>query len=372
MDTTIELRSLSPEVPDSQPEGLISPPPIARRTTRDTRIAIQTALRFNQPYSKIRTTLNVTEAQIKYAKSHPLTPQHHRAGRQPAIRTPQRIALETWLLQSPSHRRLRYNQIPLRLPQLEGFGHDAIHTAMRTMGYVRRTAPRKGFSDDPVVCAERLAFAQQGITWDRARLYNQMFSDEVWAMGGAHTVQYVTVKEDGTEKFLPETLTHKYSKAPAWMFHGTIVAGRKGPAVFWEKEWGKMKSSTYDTYILSGIQTFLEEHPDFIYMHDNTACHRSKETQRNLARRGIRIIRWPRYSPDLNLIEHIWSWMKNYIQERYWQSGYNVAKIPLPQLKVVIWEAWNAVPDSFIEKLFDSWWRRCQAVIDAQGGPTKY
>ena len=47
--------------------------------------------------------------------------------------------------------------------------------------------------------------------------------------------------------------------------------------------------------------------------------------------------------------------MKNYIQERYWEAHYEVAKIPLPQLKATIWEAWNAVPDEFIKTLFDSW-----------------
>lgn len=51
---------------------------------------------------------------------------------------------------------------------------------------------------------------------------------------------------------------------------------------------------------------------------------------------------------------------------------YNVAKIPLEQLKRIIWEAWNACPEEYICTLYDSWWRRCQAVIDANGGPTKY
>jgi hypothetical protein len=32
------------------------------------------------------------------------------------------------------------------------------------MGYKRRTALRKGFSEDPVVKAERLAFAREAIT----------------------------------------------------------------------------------------------------------------------------------------------------------------------------------------------------------------
>ena len=82
-------------------------------------------------------------------------------------------------------------------------------------------------------------------------------------MAEADTLQYVRVKTDGNEKFLLETVMHKYSKALAWMFYGTIVSGKKGPAVLWEKSWGKMKSSTYDTYILAGIQTFLNDYLDY-------------------------------------------------------------------------------------------------------------
>jgi hypothetical protein len=111
-------------------------------------------------------------------------------------------------------------------------------------------------------------------------------------MGRAYTVQYVTVKKDGSDTFLPETVTHKYSKAPAWMFHGTIVAGHKGPATFWEKEWGNIKSSTYNTYILARIQEFIQG-TDYIWIQDNASCHCSKETQQNLQWRQIPSIQWP-------------------------------------------------------------------------------
>jgi hypothetical protein len=64
--------------------------------------------------------------------------------------------------------------------------------------------------------------------------------------------------------------------------------------------------------------------------------------------------------------------MKNWIQEHYWQAVYDASKLTLSQLKQIILEAWNAVPDSYIESLYDSWWERRQAVIDANGGPTRY
>jgi transposase len=262
---------------------------------------------------------------------------------------------------------------------LQDCKEQAIRTAFKLVGYGRRVAKRKGFSDDPAVIAERLAFAKQGIQWTRERLMQQIFSDEVWASGGAHTQSYVTVKEDGSDRYDKDCLQHKYSKLPAWMFHGSIVAGKKGPAVFWEKAWGSMDSAKYDAVILNNIEAFLDANGPFertrrgyIWMQDNASCHRSKTTKINLRLRNIPTIQWPRYSPDLNLIEHVWNWMKNYIQQRYYAVYYDASKVSLEELRRIIWEAWDAVPDSYIQTLFNSWWRRCQAVIDARGGPTRY
>ena len=51
---------------------------------------------------------------------------------------------------------------------------------------------------------------------------------------------------------------------------------------------------------------------------------------------------------------------------------YDARSISFDRLRDIIWEAWNTVPDSYIETLFESWWDRCQAVVDALGGPTRY
>jgi hypothetical protein len=49
-----------------------------------------------------------------------------------------------------------------------------------------------------------------------------------------------------------------------------------------------------------------------------------------------------------------------------------VDKLSLEQLRGIVQEVWEAVPDSYIQGLYDSWWRRYQAIIDANGDPTKY
>ena len=372
-NTTCESLPESEIPTESELDELSEIPTDSLDTTRDQRIAIKTALLFKVPWSKIRQELHVTNRQIQYANRHRVTPQKKKkCGTKAKLSTPRKKALEEWLLESPSRRHIPWRQIPLCAPEFSDIGEHAIYTAMKSLGYCRRVAKRKGFSDDPEVMHQRLEFARQAINWSQERLYSQMFSDEVWAMGGAHTLSFVTVKEDNSDRLQPENLQHKYSKCPAWMFWGTLVRGTKGPCVFIEKEWGNISSEVYNTHVLSRVEEYCTQNPGCWFMQDNAPAHRSIETRIHLLERRIRWIRWPTYSPDLNLIEHVWNWMKNWIQEHYWRARYNPSKITLAQLRQIILDAWNAVPDSYIKSLYGSWRARCQAVIDAQGGPTRY
>jgi uncharacterized membrane protein len=72
---------------------------------------------------------------------------------------------------------------------------------------------------------------------------------------------------------------------------GIIFRGKKGPAVFWNKDWGKINSAKYDLYILPQIQALCEAYLEVIYMQDNVSAHRFKLTARNLQLRDILIIK---------------------------------------------------------------------------------
>ena len=63
--------------------------------------------------------------------------------------------------------------------------------------------------------------------------------------------------------------------------------------------------------------------------------------------------------------------MKNYIEKNYpeLQEG---RQYTYPRLRTIVQEAWDSITPKFLGELIDSMPQRCQAVIDAQGGYTKY
>jgi hypothetical protein len=70
------------------------------------------------------------------------------------------------------------------------------------------------------------------------------------------------------------------------MFWGTLIKGRKGPYVFFEKKLGNVNLEVYNTYALSLIEEYLA-HDSGIFMQDNAPSHRYIETKINLLDRHI-------------------------------------------------------------------------------------
>jgi len=64
----------------------------------------------------------------------------------------------------------------------------------------------------------------------------------------------------------------------------------------------------------------------------------ARETQDDLNERGIYLIFWPAFSPDLNPIETVWDRMKDYIERHY--PEYHTSH---DKLRRVVKEAWEAV-----------------------------
>jgi len=99
---------------------------------------------------------------------------------------------------------------------------------------------------------------------------------------------------------------------------------------------------------------------DSIFMKDGAPCHRSKSTLEYLDCRHIcAITDWPAQSPDLNIIENLWSVLNSRIQKR------------LPKTSKELWaiskEEWNAISKDEVIRLLKSIPIRLKDVIRKKG-----
>jgi hypothetical protein len=102
------------------------------------------------------------------------------------------------------------------------------------------------------------------------------------------------------------------------------------------------------------------------YIDDNAPIHRGSVVQQWKNDHGVQALDWPPYSPDLNPIENVWSYLKMQLR-----------KLPnrpqnLIQLHDAVSVAWDGVPQSYIRNLYESMPQRMRDCIKAHGYPTRY
>ena len=96
-----------------------------------------------------------------------------------------------------------------------------------------------------------------------------------------------------------------------------------------------------------------------LLIQDGAPGHAAKATQEDLQERGVPVIWWPAYSPDLNPIKTVWDEMKDYIQDNYEE------KLSQDQLRSAVYAAWNSILPEFLSELVDSMHDRCEVVVRA-------
>jgi len=190
-------------------------------------------------------------------------------------------------------------------------GTEAIKYALRKRGYYRRLALRKPQPNR----IRRLEWAHEHLHWSREQWYSVLWTDETWIKSGKHRRTWVT--RCAGEELDDTCAVDKVQRKCGWMFWGYSAGSTKGPYLFWEKDWGLINTASYQQHTVPIIGGWITMNPDLSLLQDNAPGHAAAETRQDLVDRGVRIIFWTAFGPDLNPIEKVWNRMKHYIKLHY-------------------------------------------------------
>ena len=110
----------------------------------------------------------------------------------------------------------------------------------------------------------------------------------------------------------------------------------------WEEH---VNTKTFNHFIETYLFPKLKK-GDFVVW-DNARFHGDEKLERKLRRRGVKLIRLPRYSPDYNPIEMLWQKLKHYLKK---------ARIDeYAQLQNGLMEAMKTITGKDVE----GWFRKC-------------
>jgi transposase len=369
-DSIENIENRPPQSPSPPSLRLSSIPlpttPKRQQLSRDVRLRITTLRDIGWTYRDIVQELGVSYKQVQWTCNTRITPQSHKRGAKGKLTAEDKACLVAFITANKKTRRMALYEVKHALGWTCSV--DTIRRALKKEGFQRYVARRKPPLDESRK-RRRLAWAQEHITWTRERWNNMLWTDETWVTGKKHRKTYVTRRKE--EELHPDCIEESAVKRLGWMFWGSF-SGRtgKGPSHFWEKTWGSINQVSYQEHTVPLILRVIRANPGLVLMQDGAPGHAARSTIQLLRQEGVTMTDWPPYSPDLNPIENIWNIMKDIIQKKL--LNYGSENVSYELLRRFVIEAWEEIPQERFDELLDSMPARCQAVIDAHGGHTKW
>jgi len=158
-------------------------------------------------------------------------------------------------------------------------------------------------------------------------------------------------------RFTTKTMKHGYKSLMIWgaIRHDGSRMLIKCPDILNSKE--------YQAVLHRGLFPMYES--SHVFQHDGAPCHRSKATVEFLEQAKICLLSdWPAQSPDLNIIESVWSILKRNVSYHKCST--------LDDLWSACQHEWSSISDEIIHKLYKSIPNRLNEVIRHKGGNSSY
>ena len=252
-----------------------------------------------------------------------------------------------------------------------------VRRIMKQIGLRRCVALRKPFLSDAAT-ATRLAYAREHVNDDLDLWRRTLCCDEAAIRLNLARRPYVT-RYPG-EELLVEYLAPKLlSSRESIMLWGAVWHGGRSELVLFDTSQssgkrGGVTAAIYRDQITRGALRQANLQVTNVWrgygrprlLEDNAPIHTSQTNRAQGHSFNFSYLNHPPSSPDLNPIENMWSRLKR-----------DLGKLPrrpnsLNELFIAATACWHNIPQEFIDNCIDSMRRRLEAVLEAEGGHTKY
>ena len=201
------------------------------------------------------------------------------------------------------------------------------------------------------------AFLRSGINWNQV-----IFSDEkMFTVQGSHCY-YAWLNRNMSRRRVRQVV-----RSPGLMVWAMVMPNG---LLSYKIMKGRQKSENYIRVLENNAIPIIKLNykDEFTFQQDNCPIHVSRKCQEFFRQCNIKVLDWPPYSPDLNIMENIWGFLSNDI---YSKGSIKNLRHLQSRLQDAI-TSFNENQSMYVRNLYDSIITRLCLILEKHGQRLKY